>query len=481
MTQKPIVFLILVSLFLSACAASSGSMNKWRYNAQGPKAQAAPSSLSQPFEPAAIQQPAAGGQVQVASNAAYDYLNQNAQNSQLPFAQAPTATSQKIKVAILLPLSGENEKLGQSMLKAAQMALFDLGSNAFELIPRDTKGTPDGAHLATKSALQTGAQLILGPVFSSSVRAAKRAASGTNVNIIGFSTDWSLAGGNTFIMGFLPFDQIERIVRYASDQGYQRIGVLYPDTNYGNAVMQAYQHVAAYKGIMTVKTQSFDANSKNISPVLREFADYDNRLEIINQQIRPLKARIQANPNDTQAIQEMMAIQEQAKEVPAEFDAILLPVGGDLARATTNLASHYDLPPSKVRRLGTGLWDDPGLSAEPSMEGGWFAAPSPTNRQDFEKRYLGAFGKPAPRLASLAYDATALSVILAQKGQQQPGQATFTRQDISNPNGFAGIDGIFRFRRNGIAERGLAILEFEDGHIKVRDPAPTTFQNVIYQ
>ena len=115
--------------------------------------------------------------------------------------KAPPATTQinfsnlpPVKVGILLPLSGKHERIGQSMLQAAQLAVFDMGYDNFELIPRDTEGTPQGALKATTSAINDGAQILLGPLFANSVRAAQQAAKRKNINVIAFSTDWTLAG-----------------------------------------------------------------------------------------------------------------------------------------------------------------------------------------------------------------------------------------------------------------------------------------------
>ena len=334
------------------------------------------------------------------------------------------------------------------MLNAAQIALFDTGYKSYQLIPKDTKGTPDGARMAARSAIDEGAQLVLGPVFSESVRAAKPIAASANTNMIAFSTDWSLAGNNTFIMGFLPFDQVERIAHYAATRGINNIGVIAPENNYGRAVINIFDQRAPLLGLRTPKKQTFNPRTTNLNQDIRSFAEYD------------------ARKNDP------------ARGQP--FDAVLMPAGGQQAITITNLMTQYNLAPNQVRRLGTGLMDDPGLNGEPGLEGTLFAAPSPKLRRDFENKYRGLYARPAPRLATLAYDATALSAILARQGLQTKGEPSFDRRSLTNPNGFFGIDGIFRFRADGTAERGLAILEFKNGRPVVVDDAPRTFQQRNY-
>tara|TARA_R110001592_G_scaffold20926_20_gene84812 strand:+ start:34457 stop:35770 length:1314 start_codon:yes stop_codon:yes gene_type:complete len=351
-----------------------------------------------------------------------------------------------VKVAILLPLTGQHAKLGQSMLNAAQMALFDIGYNNFELMPKDTKGTPDGARAAARSALQDGAKLVLGPVFSTSVKAARQVTQSANVNMIAFSTDWTLANSQTFLIGLLPFDQIERVVRYASANGYKRIGVISPTNTYGNGVVSAYRAISQQAGVETARIERFSTQDKNMASIMRLFSDYDARKSANNAYGPP-------------------------------FDAVLMPVGGPTARELGSFLNHYDLRPNQVKRLGTGLMDDKSLAQDKTLDGAWYAAPDPQSRKKFERRYLSAYRSSPPRIASLAYDATALSAILARIGLKNTGRPAYDHRSITNPNGFSGVDGIFRFRPDGIAERGLAIMEYKNGRIVVIDNAPKTFQN----
>lgn len=350
-----------------------------------------------------------------------------------------------VRVAILLPLSGKNASLGESMLKAAQTALFDLGHDNFELIPKDTGSTEQGGKQAAQQALQDGAHLILGPVFADTVRGAQSAIAGKNVSMISFSTDWTLANDQTYLMGFLPFDQVSRVLSYAKAQGLNRYGVLAPDDTYGNAVTNAYKQAERESGISGTRLERFSPQAADLSLTIRSFTDFDKR-------------------------------QATGSSLGAPFDAVLIPAGGNLARSIGRSLNSYNLPPSQVRRLGTGLMDDPQLATDPALAGSWFAAPSPRARTDFENRYRRYYAATPPRIATLAYDATALAATLSRMSLQQNGTVNFTRSALMNPNGFAGVDGIFRFRKDGIAERGLAILEYRNGRIIEIDPAPRTFQ-----
>lgn len=381
-----------------------------------------------------------------------------------------TTNQNTTKVALLVPLSGDKSHIGQALMNAAQLAMFDGNMSNFEILPKDTKGTADGAYAATQEAAKDGAQIILGPLFSHSVQASKPVASRYDIPMIAFSTDWRLADHNTYIMGFLPFTQIQRILQYSAAQGYRNVGVFSPQNSYGQAITSSYLRLAPQLGLSMEHMASFSPNDTNISPLLREFSQYDDRVEALNQLIRPLESRLENNPNDASAKYELEQYKNMNTFGPPPFDAVLLPVGGEQARAIANLLSHYDLDKHEVRRLGTGLWDDEALATEQNLEGAWFAAPSPELRRAYEERYHALYGTQAPRLSTLAYDATALAMLLTNMGNR------FDRNAITNANGFAGIDGIFRFRNDGLIERGLAVLEYKRGQIVMIDPAPNTFE-----
>lgn len=342
----------------------------------------------------------------------------------------------KVAVALLLPLTGGAAEIGQGLLNAAQLALFDVSGPRFELLPRDTKGTPQGAAAAARDALEAGADVVIGPLFAAEVAAVKPVAQGAGVRMLAFSNDWSLAGQGTWIMGLVPMEQVRRVVGYARSQGSTRIGGLVPNSPYGDAVARALQESAQRTGASLVRVERYDPSAADPSPAVKALAGAG----------------------------------------AAGFDAIMLAEGGDRLRLLAPMLPFYEIDPRRVKLLGTGLWDDATTGREPMLVGGWYAAPDPGGRADFEQRYQEFYGRRPPRLATLAYDATALAAVLARGDAAQP----FSDQALTNPNGFAGADGIFRLLPNGLVERGLAVLEVQPAGPRVVDPAPETFQNLGY-
>jgi ABC-type branched-subunit amino acid transport system substrate-binding protein len=348
-----------------------------------------------------------------------------------------------VKVAILLPLSGPNADLGKAMLDAAQLALFTTGSDKLTLIPRDTTGTADGAANAAKAVIADGAKLILGPLIADEVVAVRPIAAAANVNVIGFATKTEVAGGNVFLMGFLPKQEVVREVAFARDQGLSKFAALAPNSPYGHLMGDALREVASAGGGSVTQVQYFDPRGSDIAASIKRLS--------------PSTA----------------AVGPAAASGPA-FDALLLPTGGDQLKQLAGQLKSAGIDSSKTRFLGSGLWDDPAITNDPDLAGGWFAASPPEIRHDFAGRYQGAYGHPPPRLASLGFDAAALAAVLAKTDSPDP----FSASAIQNPNGFTGVDGLFRFGADGLVQRGLAVLEVDPGGDKVVSPAPQSFQSL---
>ncbi|MFQ5775776.1 MAG: penicillin-binding protein activator [Kiloniellaceae bacterium] len=380
-----------------------------------------------------------------------------------------------VKVALLLPLSGRHAALGEALLNAAALALFDIAGARFALIVRDTGATPEGAREAAQSALAAGARLVLGPVFATSVETMASEARGVGVNVIAFSNDRTVAGEGVFIMGLAPQPQIDRLVGYASGQGLTRFAVLAPQSPYGRAVIEALQDAVLRYGVELTRVVTYPPGAADVSQEVRALADYDVRRQALLAQRQVLAAR--ADEAAKLALKRLDGLETLGAP---DFDAVVVPAGGKRLQTVAPLLAYFDVDPAEVRYLGTAEWADPRLGAEPTLAGGWFTAPPPELWETFRKRYRTSFGKEPPRIAALAYDATALAAVLARRAVDANEKVDFSRAALTQPSGFSGVDGVFRFLPDGDIERRLAVLELRRGGFKVLDEAPRTFQEVAY-
>ncbi len=377
-----------------------------------------------------------------------------------------------VMVGLLLPLTGPHRALGQALRDAAFLALFELANPRLVLLPRDTGGTAAGARLAATELTRLGVELILGPVFREAVEGAAPVARAGGVNIVAFSTDRSVAGDGVYLLGFSPEQQIERVLGYAAGRGLWRYAALAPDSAYGLAVVREMEAVLTRHGAELTNVAYYAPDGSDAAEVVMRLARYQQRKRQLVRRRAELRAR-----GGAAARRELRLLREADTFGALPFEALLLPEGGRVLRAVAPLLLYYDIDSAQVRVLGTGLWDDTGTTREPALLGGWFAAPTPEAAGDFQRRFEAAYGHRPPRIASLAYDAAALAAVLAgiERGPR------FDHATLTSASGFAGNDGIFRFRQDGIAERGLAVLEVTEDGFRVLSEAPASFEAPAFQ
>jgi ABC-type branched-subunit amino acid transport system substrate-binding protein len=338
-----------------------------------------------------------------------------------------------VRVGVMLPFSASapgTRALAQSMLKAAQLAMFDSGNRGVLLITADEGNGGAQAVTAAQNLLAQGAEVIVGPLFGPSAQAIAPIARDRGVPVLSFSTEKSVAGNGVYLLSFLPQNEVRRVVGFAAANGHHAFAALLPQTTYGDVTGAAFQDsVNGVHGTL-VDVERFTSNAG--------------------------------------------AVAEPAGKVAhSGADAVLIAERGTMLRAIAPTLSFDGATKDKVKLLGTGLWDDdPALAREASLEGAWYAAPAPNADAEFIAKYRGAFNAAPAQLSSLAYDAVSLVALLSQGAPYH----RFTAAALMDPNGFSGVNGIFRFNADGTSERGLAVLEMTANGPIVASPAPTTFQ-----
>ncbi|MFZ4541716.1 MAG: penicillin-binding protein activator [Rickettsiales bacterium] len=352
---------------------------------------------------------------------------------------AMIAAQKVVKVALLLPLTGRNADLGRALQDAATVSLFDkyarlsLSSQTVrvELLPKDTGDTPEQATQAMADAVASGAEFVIGPLFADATAAAAPIARAKNINVLSFSNTRTQASPGTYMFGFSPTEQTERVVSYAIQNGKSRIAVLAPNSALGDMVLAAARETA----------------EKNGQKLFVE-----------------AKYTVQGAGIDT-ALNSMVTAGKQP-----QFDAILIPEGGASLDTIMRGLSSRGVKPGNMKFLGTGLWDDADLLRRVNLDSAWFASSSPILTSQFENRFRTTYNYAPPRIASLAYDAVALAVTLATSGRP------YDAVNLTTPSGFSGpANGIFRLRANGMVQRGLAVMEVHGGERKIISRPPNGF------
>ena len=350
--------------------------------------------------------------------------------------QTVNINTEGIKVALLVPMSGPGDtaNVGRALKQAGELAMFDSGDPGIVLITKDTRGNPQGAQAAAQEALNEGAQLIIGPLLSTEVQAVSPLARQNNVPVIAFSSSSNVAGPGTYLMSFLPEQEVASVAGYTVRQGRKNIAAMIPKDQYGATVERGLIEAVQSSGGQVVVTARYARAPGGINDAVRQIAE---------------------------------AVNDPSRNV----QAVLLPDGSDYLRQIGAGLQQAGVEPQRVKMIGTGLWDSPVARTTPISLGGWYAGVTPQMVTRFEQRYQSTYGDTPPRLASLAYDAVSLSIALAKAPEGQ----RFSREQLTNPEGYQGVNGLFRFRSDGRIERGLAILEVTPQGPQVIENPPGRF------
>jgi len=332
------------------------------------------------------------------------------------------------RVAVLVPTTGANAGVGQSIANAANLALLDSGGERIRITVYDTAKA--GAAAAANLAIAEGNGLFLGPLLAEDVRAVAPVARRANVPVITYSNDVSIAGGGVYVMGFTPGEAVERVVDFTRSRGAARFAALVPEGVYGTRASQAMVQAVLGAGGRLVGTETYDRGPGALRTAI---------------------ARLNGSGG---------------------YDAILIADGGRIAAAAAPLIRSGTSPGARI--LGTELWaTETGLGRTPGLRGAYYASVGETMFGQLRSRYRARYGANPYRLASLGYDSVLLTVRIAK--DWRIGRA-FPERLLRDPGGFAGVDGAFRFAGNGVAQRSLEVLEVTAAGTVIVSAAPRSFE-----
>ncbi|WP_411901543.1 penicillin-binding protein activator [Methylorubrum thiocyanatum] len=334
-----------------------------------------------------------------------------------------------VKLALIVPLTGPGASVGAALRNAAELAYDDFQKPNLQILVKDDRGTPEGAREAAQAAFAEGAEVVLGPLFAANVQAAGGVARGAGKPVIAFSTDAAVAARGVYLISFLPQSEVDRIVDEATANGRRSFAALIPETTYGNAVEAQFREAVARRGARLVGLERYAAG----------------------------------NPGP--AVERLRGVIAGSG---AQADALFVPDTPDGLVSVGPALTRVGFSPVRVRPLGLALWNDPRVMAQPAFQGARFAAPDTAGFSNFVQRYQARFGTLPPRNASLGYDAVSLTAALVR----QYGTQRFADATLTNPAGFSGLDGTFRFLPEGVSERTLAVYEIRNNAASVVSPAP---------
>ena len=345
--------------------------------------------------------------------------------------------SQPVQVAMLVPAGSGNpdlDWLARSLTNAAKMAASDAQGANIDLRVYSAGSDPGEAVAKANQAVSDGAKIILGPLFADSANAVGNAMAPKGVNVLSFSNNTDIAGGNVFVLGN-TFDNVaDRLVKFGVRNGKRRIMLVAEDDAAGQVGARAIERAIQKNGANLAGSVTHPLSKQGIDAVI---------------------------PNVSQAA------------LSGNVDAVFLTAnqGAVLPYLTDKLAD-AGVTSASVQMMGLTRWDQPSARLQlRGTQGGWFAIPDTTLRAQFDQRYRSLYGEAPHDLGSLGYDGVAAIAALVRAGKRN----ALTTAGLTQNSGFAGVSGAFRLRRDGTNERALAVASIQNGQLVVLDPAPRSF------
>ncbi|WNO53281.1 penicillin-binding protein activator [Stakelama saccharophila] len=334
--------------------------------------------------------------------------------------------TERHRVALLVPMSGSNAGVGQSLANATQLALLDTKSEKVRITTYDTA---QGAAAAARKAIADGNRLILGPLLAENVRQVTPIARAANVPVLSYSNNIAVAGEGAFILGYTPNQSIDRVVAYAKSRGMTQFAALVPRGLYGERASDALLKAVRKADGQVVSIQPYDRSRASMKAAVDEIPD------------------------------------------SSPYQAILIAdSAGNAALAVPMVRADRG---ADVKILGTELWNtDSAVGDNAALNGAWFASVPDGLYRQYATKYRQRFGKAPYRLSTLGYDSVLLAVRVAR---DWPVGEPFPTTELMDEGGFVGLDGAFRFNRNGVAQRALEVQEIRDGNMVTISPAPERF------
>lgn len=356
----------------------------------------------------------------------------------IPLAGAagpPRETGAPVQVALLVPASSAEGGaiLARSLENAARLAIDDLGGVPIALRVYDTAGQAALAADAAQRAADDGADIILGPVFAEAAAAAGVAVRDDGLNVLSFSNNPAIAGGNVYVLGTSFGNTADRLVRFAARQGRDDIFIVNGQETAEEVGRAAIARAIGSSGARLAGQASFPLSQQGVADAAPQIA-----------------RQVQASGADA-----VFLTSGTSGALPLIAD--LLPANG-VSPATTKFIGlqRLDIPSTALGLQG--------------LQGAWFALPDPAVSEQFRGRYAARYGEQPHPIAGLAYDGIAAIGALARRGD-----AALSGRALAQGSGFAGTGGAFRFLPDGSSERALAVAEIRNNQVVIVDPAPRSF------
>ena len=363
----------------------------------------------------------------------------------------------RIKIGVMLPLTGEKKNIGKMILNALELGIFENNNPNMELVIKDTKADPLTTVSVFNELLLLNVKNIIGPLFASSLLAIEDRVIENKVKIFALTNNTNMAGKNVWVFGIDPEQQARKITEFAIEEGFKKIAILIPKNEYGTLILENISTTLAQNGLKPERTQFFENNIENQEIAARNISEGFNKY---NQRIKILSEEMEKGGEDKLV---------QLEEIEKPFDSVVIAASGQNLTILASQLQYNGVDPKNVAYLGLSPWENDSILGEPALDGGFFSSTGEGYQKDIKNTYETYFDEDMSKIAMLAYDILALININLTESKN------IDSESLVNEDGFVGLRGLFRLKKNGTVERAFQIKKIKNKKFQTYKEAPESF------
>jgi len=336
-----------------------------------------------------------------------------------------------LKIGVLLPLSGKFQDIGESFLKAIQLALYDISNENIKIYPKDNKGNALNTYQAAKEFEEQGIKIVIGPIFYENL---ERLDEINNITFISLTNKTKEIPKNIIAFGVNIESQVETLKNYFDEIKVSKTLLLSPKLEF---IYQS-ESVAKKDVLKFYRTYSYDANPKKITGEIEKITKYRERKKDLERRIKILeKSDLYKDKNELKKLEQMHTLGK------VNFDSVVIIDFGERLKSVLSSFMFSDVPSNEVNFFTINQWFDETFFNENAMLNLHFPSIDFDNLKKFNKKFLNAFNEQPNEVSILAYDALGLIYYCWSNNNFQ-----FKTEQLYSKKGFRGLHGQFLIEKS---------------------------------
>ena len=341
--------------------------------------------------------------------------------------------NEKIKIGLLVPLTGNDSEIGQSIVKSTRLAVNKINNSIIEIIPRDTKSDPTKALQSAKELSELGVKIIIGPVFNSNLIYLNELKDITFLSLTNKNKNYSK---NIINAGINATSQLKAIDKFIKKNEIKNTIFLTPDGDYKEEIKEAI----SYSKIKILKNYYYNTDPTKLTNQIEKITNYKRRKQNLEDEIKRLE---NLDEDKNERLIEKLKKRDTLGRV--KFDSVIIADFDESLKSVTTSLLYTDISPMDKYFITLNQWFDESLLKEISSQPMYFPSINKENYEKFSEVYFDTFNDHPNQLSFLSYDLVGLVYFLILQNNSVIDEKIFSKKTQ-----FKGKIGIFEIKNNKI-------------------------------